>query len=1242
MKNSKQQLKDLVEEQRMAEVKDRPQILQRSKQIMEQNRLSEIPAYARLYYLHKKDGAGKENIDHSNQSGSLYRGIMSFITNIANPQEKYYKSKDNYEQIRNQIRERESKENTFKPAIHQKSKSLVRNEKVEVILYKDAKRRLEKQRKESKKRSNSCNSGKISSMSEIILVHKFTKEFYQVCQQLNLQDKDSFDLNNVFELLIKLRFIKYYYEQDGPVIENEKRLVYLLWSLIGGERFGKIKKENLVIFLLCVLGLGLNRKVNDKEIELIMKNNLQQMIENNQNYQGNFSGLASQLFNGSNILNNPSQRIQTEPNGANRMNGDDHYNPQSPTPHKLITAAQQINSGCYDVSSSNSKSNNPNLSNPFFATFQNLFNQNTNNLHPTIQSCNSVIKTKTSLDVNKDSNSHTNISFQVIGGGAKHSLSSQKLPQVGNTIEQFRIQEMPEAENEQQKLNTNFGSDKKNGISVQTHSNIFNHEISKSIYNIQLGYFEEDTNLWILGLDDKRVIHQAFEVLYRNRLAYEELKNNKYDWEYSFQPQLTTNSIQLANRQREKVLTEAAHLLETQQIKMKIPEDGKICHQQLLVLQKMANDLNIKKKKEVLDQQQLQECSFYPQINTFKMNTLPDIGQPEKGNNQNTNIYDLASAVLGTDNQINSRPRLTTVQSSDRGVKKTEELYQMPNPKQHRRDKTREEIEYEKVCDECTFHPEITKKKRVYKQEQLYAKNIDKTIDRLRNAYKEKEQITIAKKKGHTRHSLGGISDFKPESTKHSKMSNKNSVSNLTHLRSPSNLTSQTNNKPPIPSSTSNRNIMKNLNNLSGQFQFDQSNTQVVNYDQIKHSNSSNNLHKQNNDNNLNYSNNSSFNQRAQNNFFQDKKMNNKSDQNLRVNMQMEQYQQQQQQQLQQTQHQQFQFQNQQQQQQLNQTQNLQQQIYEQPELQESKQQQLFQNQIQQQQQQQQKQQYIQQQQQLQQIQQFNSSESSNNSQKNNQYSSYSSSESQSNNRNYYQQTQLSPVNNFNNQNMFQQKQIADSQQPQSSQAMNIQELYVQSQSQQQSQQKIKNPSQTTSQQSNNSISQDPSSVNQTYHDRVNSTGNQNQNQLIPDQSFSQTPNKSATSSLSLHVKSEEKVPLLFVDVNLGLGRIERIVVYEGDKSEDLANKFALVHNLDTVTKQKFKELLDNQIAGLLSRIDEEEMLSYESESQNHSAIHQHHYYFQNYNSNGSNYQMKQSSSLQNTQNQNQNNSQHI
>jgi hypothetical protein len=64
--------------------------------------------------------------------------------------------------------------------------------------------------------------------------------------------------------------------------------------------------------------------------------------------------------------------------------------------------------------------------------------------------------------------------------------------------------------------------------------------------------------------------------------------------------------------------------------------------------------------------------------------------------------------------------------------------------------------------------------------------------------------------------------------------------------------------------------------------------------------------------------------------------------------------------------------------------------------------------------------------------------------------------------------------------------------------------------------------------------------------------------------------------------------PLLFVDVNLGPGRAERIVVYEGDTAEQLADEFTTKHGLDENLKDKLVKLLENQIAGLLARIDEE------------------------------------------------------
>lgn len=64
--------------------------------------------------------------------------------------------------------------------------------------------------------------------------------------------------------------------------------------------------------------------------------------------------------------------------------------------------------------------------------------------------------------------------------------------------------------------------------------------------------------------------------------------------------------------------------------------------------------------------------------------------------------------------------------------------------------------------------------------------------------------------------------------------------------------------------------------------------------------------------------------------------------------------------------------------------------------------------------------------------------------------------------------------------------------------------------------------------------------------------------------------------------------PLLFVDVNLGPDRTERIIVYENDTAVELAENFSKVHNLNNLMKQKLVELLGLEISGILERIDEE------------------------------------------------------
>lgn len=57
---------------------------------------------------------------------------------------------------------------------------------------------------------------------------------------------------------------------------------------------------------------------------------------------------------------------------------------------------------------------------------------------------------------------------------------------------------------------------------------------------------------------------------------------------------------------------------------------------------------------------------------------------------------------------------------------------------------------------------------------------------------------------------------------------------------------------------------------------------------------------------------------------------------------------------------------------------------------------------------------------------------------------------------------------------------------------------------------------------------------------------------------------------------SNEKTPLLFVDVNLGGESSERIVVFEGDTARDLALRFCEEHNLDEDTLEKLEDLLQS------------------------------------------------------------------
>ncbi len=63
---------------------------------------------------------------------------------------------------------------------------------------------------------------------------------------------------------------------------------------------------------------------------------------------------------------------------------------------------------------------------------------------------------------------------------------------------------------------------------------------------------------------------------------------------------------------------------------------------------------------------------------------------------------------------------------------------------------------------------------------------------------------------------------------------------------------------------------------------------------------------------------------------------------------------------------------------------------------------------------------------------------------------------------------------------------------------------------------------------------------------------------------------------------------MLFVDVNLGDSGNKRIIVYQGDTAEGLAEKFGNECNLDESMKEKLTQMLQGQITNDLEKIDEE------------------------------------------------------
>jgi hypothetical protein len=76
----------------------------------------------------------------------------------------------------------------------------------------------------------------------------------------------------------------------------------------------------------------------------------------------------------------------------------------------------------------------------------------------------------------------------------------------------------------------------------------------------------------------------------------------------------------------------------------------------------------------------------------------------------------------------------------------------------------------------------------------------------------------------------------------------------------------------------------------------------------------------------------------------------------------------------------------------------------------------------------------------------------------------------------------------------------------------------------------------------------------------------------------------------------DEREPKLYVDVNVANFGLQRIIVYEGDTVDSLVTDFVKRCPIDEFMIEKLKTLLQQQIDGVLERIDEDESLSDQEE----------------------------------------------
>jgi len=237
----------------------------------------------------------------------------------------------------------------------------------------------------------------------------------------------------------------------------------------------------------------------------------------------------------------------------------------------------------------------------------------------------------------------------------------------------------------------------------------------------QIGDIDDDGNLELTE-DEVKKVHKVFELWYINRMCAADnigqlIKLRNYE-EPTHQPRINESSKRLAQNYREKMLGGTAELIH--QNKIPAPKDGKLTHADLLIISKKISTEKVNRFGELLEEEKNRGCTFKPHI---------------------TQYGSTSSMTSSVRSRQESRGAGTPVSQASKN--RVFELYSLAKPRVLKQDKNKEEFDFEKNYQECTFQPNVNlKREKPQRREatELYVKGVDKTIERMRNARAEKEQ----------------------------------------------------------------------------------------------------------------------------------------------------------------------------------------------------------------------------------------------------------------------------------------------------------------------------------------------------------------------------------------------------------------------------------------------------------------------------------------------------------------------